>query len=223
MSSCHGPSHHKSRLHVCRNKKLEVLFLQDNDIETITPTLKHLRQLKKLRLDKNNIATLQHFDNLGNLVELNVSRNAIKIAKVGLADRPCLALPRLATPWCYPLHNLPCCGEQQGFRHLRSLRTLRITDNSLKAIGDIPACVTLQELDFSRNRLESFKGLGSLTRLQVSSEDRRPCVSLCYEPPCWCNGPWPGMLVLHCLLLFLICRRCCCCGINRPFAWLAMA
>ena len=134
---------------------LEVLNLQANSIEDITP-LKYLsNKLRDLNLSENNIEDIEPLAELRNLVVIDLHSNRIKNIS------PLSTLSKVSS---LPLqYNL--IKNLKPLKYLTQLIELNLADNRIRDLNGVGALANLQKLNLERNKILEIKQLSNLKRL----------------------------------------------------------
>ena len=147
------------------------LYLSVNEFRTLPTKLLHrMVNLEEIRLDRNNLTTLNitFFKGLVQLVHVNLNDNGFSTLPVGLFDGlESLELLQMK-------RNKITHLESGVFRNLTNLKTLNLLKNSLKTLPpDIfQGLKSLSKIILRSNKLshlpnETFQGLGKLNEIQV--------------------------------------------------------
>ncbi|KAL9957421.1 hypothetical protein ACROYT_G039054 [Oculina patagonica] len=120
-----------------RCKELNNLLLQYNKIKCIGKGLQHVRKLKVLRLDNNQLCKIEH-------------REIGCCSQITVLDISCNSITDISA-----LNALPALEE------------LDLSNNKISKIPDLGRCKKIQELDISRNQVSDLSGLKSLSNLTV--------------------------------------------------------
>ncbi|XP_028101572.1 receptor-like protein 15 isoform X2 [Camellia sinensis] len=149
--------------------KLELLRLDLNSFNnSILPSLGVLSSLKTLSLYGNRLngsIDIGEFRNINNLEKLDLSGNSIEDIK-GFERLHVLGKLELLDLSYNSFNNgiIPSLGV------LSSLKTLNLQSNNLNGsidIGEFHNMSNLEELDLSKNHIDSIKGLKSLSKLKM--------------------------------------------------------
>lgn len=128
---------------VCRVPRLVMLRLQQNKISEIPSGLEQMKKLTELRLDRNNISSINHLQNCSSLQTLNMGNNKLNSVD-GLVGLQSLIELRLSNNQITSLRAL---------KGLPAVQELDVSYNQLTSLDGIQFLPTLQTLHAEHNNL----------------------------------------------------------------------
>ena len=144
-------------------KNLKKLKLNENEISDITP-LKNLTKLEYLEIQRNRIVDVNPLKNLTNLKFLKLYNNLIEdIAPLSnLTNLTGLDLHYNVTVGGDESHKIISKGitDISAFKNLKKLEFLDISANRIEDISILKNFDKIKDLDFSGNRVKNYEGLG---------------------------------------------------------------
>jgi Leucine-rich repeat (LRR) protein len=142
------------------NKRIETLSLQQNYIKELAFCLRSMQKLKKLRVDKNELTTIENLQSCTSLRYLDLSYNKIESLE-GIAGLQCLSELKVTNN---KLRSL------RGLSALPSLLEMHVDNNMLTSLAGIQNIPTLEILHASNNQIttllipQTYTHTGSLVR-----------------------------------------------------------
>ena len=144
-------------------KNLKKLKLNENEISDISP-LKNLTKLEYLEIQRNRIVDVNPLKNLTNLKFLKLYNNLIEdIAPLSnLANLTGLDLHYNVTVGGDESHKIISKGitDISALKNLKKLEFLDISANRIEDISILKNFDKIKDLDFSGNRVKNYEGLG---------------------------------------------------------------
>lgn len=144
-------------------KNLKKLKLNENEISDISP-LKNLTKLEYLEIQRNRIVDVNPLKNLTNLKFLKVYNNLIEdIAPLSnLTNLTGLDLHYNVTVGGDESHKIISKGitDISALKNLKKLEFLDISANRIEDISILKNFDKIKDLDFSGNRVKNYEGLG---------------------------------------------------------------
>lgn len=144
-------------------KNLKKLKLNENEISDISP-LKNLTKLEYLEIQRNRIVDVNPLKNLTNLKFLKLYNNLIEdIAPLSnLTNLTGLDLHYNVTVGGDESHKIISKGitDISAFKNLKKLEFLDISANRIEDISILKNFDKIKDLDFSGNRVKNYEGLG---------------------------------------------------------------
>ena len=144
-------------------KNLKKLKLNENEISDITP-LKNLTKLEYLEIQRNRIVDVNPLKNLTNLKFLKLYNNLIEdIAPLSnLTNLTGLDLHYNVTVGGDESHKIISKGitDISALKNLKKLEFLDISANRIEDISILKNFDKIKDLDFSGNRVKNYEGLG---------------------------------------------------------------
>lgn len=144
-------------------KNLKKLKLNENEISDISP-LKNLTKLEYLEIQRNRIVDVNPFKNLTNLKFLKLYNNLIEdIAPLSnLTNLTGLDLHYNVTVGGDESHKIISKGitDISALKNLKKLEFLDISANRIEDISILKNFDKIKDLDFSGNRVKNYEGLG---------------------------------------------------------------
>lgn len=144
-------------------KNLKKLKLNENEISDISP-LKNLTKLEYLEIQRNRIVDVNHLKNLTNLKFLKLYNNLIEdIAPLSnLTNLTGLDLHYNVTVGGDESHKIISKGitDISALKNLKKLEFLDISANRIEDISILKNFDKIKDLDFSGNRVKNYEGLG---------------------------------------------------------------
>lgn len=144
-------------------KNLKKLKLNENEISDISP-LKNLTKLEYLEIQRNRIVDVNPLKNLTNLKFLKLYNNLIEdIAPLSnLANLTGLDLHYNVTVDGDESHKIISKGitDISALKNLKKLEFLDISANRIEDISILKNFDKIKDLDFSGNRVKNYEGLG---------------------------------------------------------------
>lgn len=144
-------------------KNLKKLKLNENEISDISP-LKNLTKLEYLEIQRNRIVDVNPLKNLTNLKFLKLYNNLIEdIAPLSnLTNLTGLDLHYNVTVGGYESHKIISKGitDISALKNLKKLEFLDISANRIEDISILKNFDKIKDLDFSGNRVKNYEGLG---------------------------------------------------------------
>ncbi|WP_461466764.1 leucine-rich repeat domain-containing protein [Parvimonas micra] len=144
-------------------KNLKKLKLNENEISDISP-LKNLTKLEYLEIQRNRIVDVNPLKNLTNLKFLKLYNNLIEdIAPLSnLTNLTGLDLHYNVTVGGDESHKIISKGitDISALKNLKKLEFLDISDNRIEDISILKNFDKIKDLDFSGNRVKNYEGLG---------------------------------------------------------------
>lgn len=144
-------------------KNLKKLKLNENEISDISP-LKNLTKLEYLEIQRNRIVDVNPLKNLTNLKFLKLYNNLIEdIAPLSnLTNLTGLDLHYNVTVGGNESHKIISKGitDISALKNLKKLEFLDISANRIEDISILKNFDKIKDLDFSGNRVKNYEGLG---------------------------------------------------------------
>lgn len=144
-------------------KNLKKLKLNENEISDISP-LKNLTKLEYLEIQRNRIVDVNPLKNLTNLKFLKLYNNLIEdIAPLSnLTNLTGLDLHYNVTVGGDESHKIISKGitDISALKNLKKLEFLDISANRIEDISILKNFDKIKDLDFSGNRVKNYEGLG---------------------------------------------------------------
>lgn len=144
-------------------KNLKKLKLNENEISDISP-LKNLTKLEYLEIQRNRIVDINPLKNLTNLKFLKLYNNLIEdIAPLSnLTNLTGLDLHYNVTVGGDESHKIISKGitDISALKNLKKLEFLDISANRIEDISILKNFDKIKDLDFSGNRVKNYEGLG---------------------------------------------------------------
>ena len=144
-------------------KNLKKLKLNENEISDISP-LKNLTKLEYLEIQRNRIVDVNPLKNLTNLKFLKLYNNLIEdIAPLSnLTNLTGLDLHYNVTVGGDESHKIISKGitDISALKNLKKLEFLDISANRIEDISILKIFDKIKDLDFSGNRVKNYEGLG---------------------------------------------------------------
>ena len=144
-------------------KNLKKLKLNENEISDISP-LKNLTKLEYLEIQRNRIVDVNPLKNLTNLKFLKLYNNLIEdIAPLSnLTNLTGLDLHYNVTVGGDESHKIISKGitDISALKNLKKLEFLDISANRIEDISILKNFDKIKDLDFSENRVKNYEGLG---------------------------------------------------------------
>lgn len=144
-------------------KNLKKLKLNENEISDISP-LKNLTKLEYLEIQRNRIVDINPLKNLTNLKFLKLYNNLIEdIAPLSnLINLTGLDLHYNVTVGGDESHKIISKGitDISALKNLKKLEFLDISANRIEDISILKNFDKIKDLDFSGNRVKNYEGLG---------------------------------------------------------------
>lgn len=144
-------------------KNLKKLKLNENEISDISP-LKNLTKLEYLEIQRNRIVDVNPLKNLTNLKFLKLCNNLIEdIAPLSnLTNLTGLDLHYNVTVGGNESHKIISKGitDISALKNLKKLEFLDISANRIEDISILKNFDKIKDLDFSGNRVKNYEGLG---------------------------------------------------------------
>lgn len=145
-------------------KNLKKLKLNENEISDISP-LKNLTKLEYLEIQRNRIVDVNPLKNLTNLKFLKLYNNLIEdIAPLSnLTNLTGLDLHYNVTVGGDESHKIISKGitDISALKNLKKLEFLDISANRIEDISILKNFDKIKDLDFSGNRVKNYEGLGN--------------------------------------------------------------
>ena len=145
-------------------KNLKKLKLNENEISDISP-LKNLTKLEYLEIQRNRIVDINPLKNLTNLKFLKLYNNLIEdIAPLSnLTNLTGLDLHYNVTVGGDESHKIISKGitDISALKNLKKLEFLDISANRIEDISILKNFDKIKDLDFSGNRVKNYEGLGN--------------------------------------------------------------
>ncbi|MEB3025679.1 MULTISPECIES: leucine-rich repeat domain-containing protein [unclassified Parvimonas] len=144
-------------------KNLKKLKLNENEISDISP-LKNLTKLEYLEIQRNRIVDLKPLSNLTKLTFLKLYNNLIEdiTPLSNLTNLKGLDLHYNVTVEGDELHKKISKGitDISPLKNLKKLTFLDISANRIEDVSIIKGLDKIEDLDFSGNRVKNYEGLG---------------------------------------------------------------
>lgn len=145
-------------------KNLKKLKVNENEISDITP-LKNLTKLEYLEIQRNRIVDLKPLSNLTNLTFLKLYNNLIEdiTPLSNLTNLTGLDLHYNVTVEGDELHKIISKGitDVSALKNLKKLTFLDISANRIEDVSIIKDLDKIEHLDISGNRVKNYEGLGT--------------------------------------------------------------
>ena len=144
-------------------KNLKKLKLNENEISDISP-LKNLTKLEYLEIQRNRIVDVNPLKNLTNLKFLKLYNNLIEdiVPLSNLTNLTGLDLHYNVTVGGDESHKIISKGitDISALKNLKKLEFLDISANRIEDISILKNFDKIKDLDFSGNRVKNYEGLG---------------------------------------------------------------